>query len=333
MVKGKKRNDLKAETILAKIDPYDIYRFYIGDFTLGRAIHSPLRKDENPSFCVKMSSKSGNIYHIDYAKDDIKGDCFDFVQQMYGLNFDQALKKVAQDFGIIDGTEKYKKIVSTEAKEKALARPKHIHIITRNFSEEELAYWSEYHLTKEDLVRDRIVFAIKQLRISRKVIPNYDKTLRFGYYFNPFWKVYRPLMPKDKKWIFNNTPNDTMYGLENIREGEDILVTKSVKDYLVLRKVFPNVCGVQHESVGAINKTNIELLQKKCKNVYIFFDNDEVGVRSCTYYNQFGFNYVNIPKKYHEENRIKDPSDFVKAFGFDALKDFLAQKSILGLAC
>ncbi len=60
-------NVLNIENILKKISAYDIYRFYTPfSFKISHSYQSPLRKDSDPSFSIKQSKTTGQIYHIDY---------------------------------------------------------------------------------------------------------------------------------------------------------------------------------------------------------------------------------------------------------------------------
>ena len=100
MIKGKIRKKLDKEEILNKITEYDIYRFYLGrDFKIGEALHSPFRKDDNPSFSVKVT-RSGTLHHIDFADTSKSGNCFHLVEQLFNLDYFEAFAKIDKDFGL-----------------------------------------------------------------------------------------------------------------------------------------------------------------------------------------------------------------------------------------
>jgi hypothetical protein len=327
MIKGNPKKPFRYENILDKIDPYYIYRFYLGEeFSTRKNISSPFRPDEDPSFRIKVGT-DGSLFHKDYGDARKAGNCINFVQQLYGISYKEAIEKIENDFGIKKSGKHFERIISEFQKPENLTpkEPDVFEVVTRPFTKEELAYWKQYEITESEL-KANDVYSIKELYKNGQL--KEDHNLRFAYHYDPFWKIYRPYVDKKWKWIWNNTPNDRMYGLENVKGRDKVIVTKSHKDYLVLSSIYPYVCGTQNESEVAINQTNLELLQK-CKEVYIIFDNDAAGVRSCKFYNQYGFKYWNVPQKYYQETKSKDPSDLVKNYGLKELVKLLKDKRII----
>ena len=51
-----------------------------------------------------------------------------------------------------------------------------------------------------------------------------------------------------------NVPLQTSWGLENINEEQNTIITKSLKDYMVVKKVYNHVAGVQNESLAAFSE-------------------------------------------------------------------------------
>jgi hypothetical protein len=327
MIKGVPRKPPKFENLLDKVDPYYIYSFYLErDFNTRRNIKSPFRDDDHPSFRIKVGT-DGGLYHKDYGDATKAGNCINLVQQLFGLTYREAVEKIEADFGLRKGDKKYQRIIEEHKKPENLKprEPDVLEIKPRDFTKEELAYWKQYEITKSELIANN-VYSIGELRKNGELIKDYS--LKFAYHYDPYWKIYRPLVEKKWKWIWNNTPNDRMIGVEKVRGKNKVLVTKSHKDYLVLSSIFPNVCSTQNESQVAINQQNIELLQT-CKEVYIIFDNDRTGIESCKFYNQFGFRYWNVPQRYYQDTKSKDPSDIVKNYGLGELVKLLKSKNII----
>jgi len=327
MVKGTPKKSEKFENILDKVDPYYIYSYYLGNkFSTSRNISSPFREDDHPSFRIKVAS-DGSLFHKDYGDATKAGNCINFVQQLYNISYKDAILKIENDFSIRKNNKEYQRIIADFKKPGNLKQkvPDVIEVISRDFTQEELAYWKQYEITKSELVANH-VYAIKELWKNGKLIE--DSSLKFAYHYDPYWKIYRPLVERKWKWIWNNTPNDRMHGLENVIGQQKVIVTKSHKDYLVLSAIYPYVCATQNESEVAINQQNLEMLQS-CKEVYIIFDNDAAGVRSCKFYNQYGFKYWNVPQKYYQETKSKDPSDLVKNYGLKELIKLLKEKKII----
>lgn len=331
-VSGPVRISLTLENILKRVSEYDIYRYYIGhDFQFGKAFTSPLREDDRvPSFAINVG-RTGNLFHLDYGDPLKRGGCVDFVMQLYGVSFDKALRMIDQDLkvGITSGKGS-QDIIRPRPVIKVEKEPAFIQVVTRKFDSAELAYWNSYHTSEQEL-KENDIYAIKKLYVDRQLIGYTPGTLQFAYLFEDKWKIYRPEMPKDRKWI-SNVPNDYMSGMHRITPGcQKAVVTKSKKDEIVLAKIVPHVCSVQSESIVSINNENISLLRERCGKVYVNFDSDNVGVQACKYYNQFGFGWVNCPWGYTKPNgeAIKDFADLARYYGMQEVISHFKLKGIL----
>lgn len=321
LITGTTREELSADSILKRITEYDIYRRYIGkDFQLGNVIKSPFRREINPS--LLMGNRGGFIHHKDLADGRYKGNCFQFVQQLYNVSYPEALQKIDEDFGLgISGyaTKDYKKITGAYKQPDLTQKTNIIHVKSRKFDPTELAYWNQFHIDLQDL-KDENVYAIKTLWYNRQKWPLRSTDLVFGYLYGDKWKIYWPLKERRLKWLPNNVPNDTMDGLENLLNCNVGLITKSKKDKIVAKKFLsPHTAHCQNESNAAISPENVKYIQGNVKFPYVIFDNDKAGVEACIYYNQFGFNYWNVPQEYRAQD-IKDLAEFVQHYGPEALR-------------
>lgn len=339
MIRGKEKEPLTAEVILQKVDDYNIFRYYLGqDFNFKKKYKSPFRggredKTPNLSFFVRK----GKIFFKDFAGEDA-GDCFAFVMRLFNLNYYEALVRIDRDFGlnirpnaeVVTKIELVKKPAGLHLEQKKL-----LQIVPKPFTKKELSYWGAYPITQEEL-ESKNIYSIEKLYINKRLIPNFNKEIRFAYKFDEYLKIYTPLA-KEFKWI-SNTPNDFMSGFDDIKykiltntQSEKLIITKSVKDELILKKFFPDVCSTQNESSEAINAENINWILRGYEphNVYIAYDNDEPGVKSSTFYTStYGFNYVNVPKIFIRE-RIKDWSDLSKAKGLETVGNYLKIKNLI----
>lgn len=329
-IEGKKKIPLTLKSILERVTEYEIYRYYLGqDFRFKEPIHSPFRRDSNPSFAV-MVTRRGFLHHMDFGDSSIKGNCVDFVKQLYSVDYYEALRRIDSDMGLgIRGKLKDYKTVVREFAAPETKAEKFIQVVTRRFNTDELKYWAEFYITEEELKANH-VYAIKQLFIDRQR-KALGEGLSFGYLFEDKWKIYRPLASKEEKFAINNVPNDRMSGMHRITEGCNIaVVTKSKKDEILLAKFLPHVCSVQSENTVVINKENISLLQKRCGKTFINFDSDKTGIEACTYYNQFGFGWVNCPHGYTKPDgtKIKDFSDLAKYYGMEIVINHFKMKGI-----
>lgn len=333
MITGKKKKLLTPEEILKRITPYDIFRYYMGStkWELNEATYSPFREESNPSFLI--GNRQGDLSFIDFADTDKRGDCFAFVQKLYSLpTFNDALRLIDKDFGlgISDSSNlgRYEKIVSSY-KQPEQVKEKHysvIQVVTRKFTNEELAYWNEYYQDIDDLRREH-VYSIDKVFLNRKRFPLKDTELRFGYLYDDKWKIYRPFSEKRNKWTPNNVPITAMDGKDNILNCHTAFITKSKKDFLLIKKIFPCVCAVQNEGIGCFSKENVEYIKANSDRQILGFDSDVPGVRSSQQITKmYDFGYCNVPRSLLPE--IKDFAEWGRVKGLKEIENYFVKKGL-----
>jgi hypothetical protein len=334
MIQGDIKVRLTPQAVLNKISEYDIFRYYMPDknWKLNQATFSPFRSENNPSFVI--GNKRGTLSFIDFADTSKRGDCFTFVKMLYNLgSMDEVLRMIDKDFGLgfLPGTstDRYKTIQKEYKQPEDLGkRYSLIQVVTRKFTQEELAYWNEYYQSLDDL-RANSVYSIKDLYLNRKKFPLKDTELRFGYLYDGHWKIYRPFGDKKSKWVPNNVPITTMDGKEDIKNCRVAFINKSKKDYMVMKKVFSCCCAVQNEGVACFSDENVEYLKANSDRQILSFDADDVGVRNSQMITKlFDFEYANVPRKYLSEG-IKDWADLAKEHGLRAIISYLNEKKLL----
>jgi hypothetical protein len=333
MITGERRIRLTPQAVLQKISEYDIFRFYMPEkgWKIYQATFSPFRQENNPSFLI--GNRKGFLSFIDFADTSRRGDCFTFVKLLHNLStMDDVLRMIDRDFGLgflpNTATGDYKVITKAyKQPEEVGKRYSLIQVITRKFTNEELAYWNDYHQSLDDL-RANNVYAIKKLYLNKQLFPLKDTDLRFGYYYDGCWKIYRPFADKKSKWVPNNVPITAMDGKEDISNCKIAFINKSKKDYMVMKKVFPCCCAVQNEGLGCFSDGNVEYLKANSDRQILSFDSDETGVHNSKQITElFNFEYVNVPRKYLSEG-IKDWADLVKAYGYYPVENYLRQKGL-----
>lgn len=344
MVKGKivehfkeDNNTLNIENILKRITAYDIYHFYTPfPFKLGRDYSSPLRTDKNPSFSIKQSKTTGQIYHIDYARTEepFSGNCFQYIKGLYRCDFNSALEHINTDFQLGLGGQlllpnaKYLEITKKYEQPEKIIQYKRIDVFHRKMNNEEIAFWNRRFINTDELNRNYI-FGFDRLFLNGQRITNPKNMLRFAYFFPKLnrWKIYIPYADKKKgeyKWI-SNLPIDVVECLNCLNPDKIALGSKSRKDRILLQKFVPETFSGQNESEVAFSPEDIKYIKNHSKRVILFFDNDEQGVKSCKFYNKFGLEYINLPK----DLDAKDPDEMVVKYGIDALEIFLRNKKII----
>jgi 5S rRNA maturation endonuclease (ribonuclease M5) len=311
MIKGTIKFKINLEKILEEVSEYDIYKYYLGrDFTIGKNIESPFRKDSTPSFCIYVGFE-GRLRHIDYGQDEYNGNCVSLVMQLYGLQYGEAIQRIYEEV-VKNGTYK-----NTDIYVDTVAKQKHIQVVSKAFTLEELNYWRQYEITEKEL-KDNKVYSISRLYIDRVRIYNYNSELKFAYIFdNKYVKIYTPY-PTDKSYKFiTNAPIDQISGLDRCTGGDRVFICSSKKDEMVVRKL-DHACSSQNESKFSINPATIALLKSRYKDVYLWFDQDRAGHEAAEYYeSEYGLKSTFIP----EELKAKDPSDLVQSKGLQSLKE------------
>lgn len=334
MIKGQRKIELTPNSILRMITDFDIFNYYINErgWRIGQAMLSPLRNESSPSFIV--GNAGGFLHFLDFGTGK-KGDCFEFVKEKFHMtSLDDVLKKIDYDFGLGISSSSHNvgnyKVITAEYKQPESLGKRYsvIQCVTRKFTKEELDYWAEYHQTEEDL-RANNIYSIKEVFLNRKRYPLGINEIRFGYFYEGgWWKIYRPFASKKSKWI-SNVPLTTATGLENLCLGHNTLITKSLKDYMVCRKVYPFTCHVQNESIFAFSNETVEYINTHSKGVYYNGDSDEAG-KAASYIitEAFGWKHINSPDRLLPE--INDLAGWARKEGLEALGKHFKEKGIYG---
>lgn len=324
--------NLSKENIKEKVSDYDIFEHFCPyPFTLNGSINSPLREDRNPSFSIRL--KNGYYYFIDFTTGD-RGDAFDFVMRLHGIGFSEALALISTEMKL-DLSDPNSPVSNRKRVEvdniSASFDEKLIQFKKRAFTRDDLHWWASYGIDYFDLssLPDVKVYSVERYWIDKK-LSYISNGICFAYHFENIDKVklYHPLAKKDKgemKWI-SNVPLKTMYGMDGIQNCEKGIVTKSLKDLLVLRKVFPCVCGTQNESLASISDENMKYLTNNIGKIFIHGDSDNAGKEySKLLTSQFGFSHINTPD-YLLKFGVNDFADWAKRDGIDAVAYFLKLK-------
>jgi DNA primase len=335
-VNGMKRAmPIKTDSILEKVSEYDIFRYYMphSEWKPNIVTFSPFRNEKNPSFMI--GNKHGRLTFIDFGDTSRRGSCFDFVMMIHNItDYQEALKLIDRDLGLGlsrgTNTNVYKHIVKEYKQPIKTAKTySHIQVITKKFTNEELAYWAQYHQDIEDLKANN-VYSISKVYLNKQLFPAPIGELRFGYLYGDKWKIYRP-HAKDKrsKWVPNNVPITAMDGKDDIKQCDVAFINKSKKDYMVMKKLFPCSCAVQNEGLGCFSPENVEYIKSNSASQILSFDSDVTGVENSQQITQmFDFGYCNVPRKYLSEG-IKDWADLAKVHGMKAIEEYLLSKELI----
>jgi len=322
-MKLEKREELiTKEYLFSKISEYDVYRYYIGEFTIGQSRKSPFHKDNNPSFGIYM--KDGKLYHKDFADDVYRGDAINLVEQLYSLDMNKAIKKIAKDFGITEGKDESARITSQYVKP-FMDQKKHsfIQVTVRKFNQADGNYWKQFGISSAQLKEDN-VYPLKEAWINRHRCPVLKDELAYVYRYDEGYKLYFPNRPKEDRWK-SNIPLTIVENKKVIQGADRVIITKSKKDRLLLSRYLDNVVNVQNETRACFTESFVEELRGK--EVWINYDSDEAGIKNCIRITEeFKYNYINVPRSYLP---IKDFADLYRVYGEEALLNELKSKNLI----
>lgn len=313
---NKKSVPITMEEILTKVSEYDIYSAYIGRFNIGHIYNSPFRKDKNPSFGVFRSKKTGELLFKDHGS-GICGNVIKFVSTITGLtNYNDILNRIVTDLRITNNTVLN---VSRQPKETGETI---IGVVRQDFTKTDLEYWQTFGIKKKTLEKFN-VDSIKYYLCNGIVKGIYkpDNPMFSYKVFNKF-KIYRPLGNKYTKWR-NNLSEYDIQGYEQLPETGDLLIiTKSLKDVMVLYEMGYNAISPSSESTFIPDKA-LKVLKKRFKRVIINFDRDIPGVRYMRSISlKTGLHGLLIHKSFNS----KDISDAVKTNGFEKIKTWIKKE-------
>lgn len=323
-------NLLSFDTLLEKVEPYKIFAFYLGkDLKLNNVIHSPLRKDNKPSFSLHFS-KSGYLYYNDWATGDWGGPV-QFVMKLFQLpDMYSAASKINFDMnlGLLDDRmtsnsqtryQGYATHFSQEEIEKIAKNTSiNIKIKQREWSSDDLKYWAQFGITKEILTFYNVFPCEKVFVNSNVVYVENKRVFKPAYAYVYFkdgqysYKIYQPLTP-ESKWM-SNVDVSVLQGWDQMPEKHRVLIiTKSQKDVMTLRSLGIPSVATQGELMGV--KPHIyEQLKQRFEEIYLLFDFDYGGVKGTQKLRKLipELKFFFIQSFATRSNEFKDISDFRK---------------------
>lgn len=276
----KELKELNVKNILNIISQEDIYKYYLPkEFKFNVPFSSPLRVDKVPSFVIGGSNK--NYRYKDFATGDT-GNCFNFVMNLYNINFNNALIQIVSDLNIRSYFIIPNSSLTLSTKKAEYKNPgKSLHIgetilkiKRREFNQYDYDYWNSYGISPQYLKIGRIVaishyFLNDIMYIAERYSYAYiekkdDKTT---------YKIYQPFS-KYKKWLSGNDYSTIELWDLLPKKHKYLIITSSRKDALgiIENEKLPSI-AFQSEMVIP-KKVIIEQLSERFENIFILYDND-----------------------------------------------------------
>lgn len=313
---------ITKELIESKITQETLMETYYGVSIRKGLFKSTMRYDKNPTVSY-YKNKNGRLIVKDFGS-DFCGDWIYVVRNKFNCSYQKALQIVANDFNIIHIPNLEKNQVKysnkiIENKEESL-----IQVEIKEFNDYELNWWKSYGISKDTLKKFK-VFSCKNVFLNNNLFHLYkNKQLIFGYYGGSYsnieyWRIYMP--NKTPKFI-SNWKSTKIQGASQLSKngGEYLIIQKSLKDVMCLYEFGIQSIAPCSENLF-INKSILEKLKLKYKNIIVWYDTDIAGISNLQKIRKQypELKYFFIPRHYN----VKDFSDFYKKYGKEKAKLFL----------
>ncbi len=322
--------DLNLDYIYKRLTQKQILEHFLDDtIEFKKFILSPLRKENNPSFSFKLTPKNDIIW-TDWGTGET-GDTIKFIEKLYGCNHQKALEIIydkllneKNELYIISDNSLRSSQVSDSENYRRTTRRSSIIIKDQLFTAADKSYWNSYNISLQTLVKYD-VYSVKYLWYEGNLIKTYSSNnpiyaYKFTYDGNTTYKIYMPFEAKSKKWLSNTTKRD-IQGYSQLPEKDTLLIiTKSLKDVMVLNELGYSAIAPQAESINVEEKF-IDKLYNRFDNIIVFYDNDITGMyQAKKLKKQHNLPNIQIPKEIYN---VKDISDFCKKYGIYETREFL----------
>lgn len=319
---------ITKELILSRFSEEQIMEFYLHVPIKKGLFRSPLRKDREPT-CSFYRNRKGELIFKDFATGQHLN-IFGVVQSLFGCDYFDSLKIIANDFGIVRDSSLIKNVGKINQnpiriKDKEMSK---IQIEIQDFTDLELKWWAKYGITL-DILKKFNVFSCKHVFLNDQLFAKSQQHCPiFGYYGKKYqgYELWRCYFPKRTSFRFiTNWPSKKIQGYDQLpKKGKLLIITKAMKDTMCLYSMGISAIAPNSET-QFISDIMLEDLKKRFDNIVVLYDNDLTGI-----------SFMNKIKKKHPELIYtwiprhlgsKDISDFYKDNGrhktLNLIKDFI----------
>lgn len=307
---------ITKELILSRFSEEQLMEYYLHIPVKKGLFRSPLRRDKQPT-CSFYRNKSGTLIFKDFATGQHLN-IFDVVQSIFKCDYFEALRIVANDFGIVRDNALHKNpgkinLNPIKIKDKEISK---IQIEVQEFTDSELKWWGKYGISK-DILKRFDVYSCKHVFLNGQLFAESQQHCPiFGYYGKKYQglELWRCYFPKRTSFRFiTNWPSKKIQGYDQLpKKGKLLVITKSMKDSMCLYSCGITACAPNSENLFIPDKV-LEDLKNRFENIVVLYDNDRPGLYNMAKIRKEHpeLTYVFIPKRYGS----KDISDFYKDHG------------------
>lgn len=244
-------------------------------------ITNPLRPDSHPGCYLRWYNNT--IFLTDFAYPKYNGyTCVHAVADIKGCNLTHAASLIMSKFlhGYdVDLGNRFS-AVSTGIKKKETSKHKDFFFEPYTYDGksaytiQDKQYWSVRGVTANQL-RKYNVYSIKKWYCNDRVI--YPSRPSYAYYFphDGATKIYSPSESKEHRFPYASVGKNHIWRTSEVVTSDMCIITKSLKDLMVLENALPYVDIYAFQNEGVI-PDNLDKF-KSYDRVFIFYDNDRAG--------------------------------------------------------
>lgn len=310
---------------LYKVIPEEtLWSQYFGITTVPCKINAPYRQDNNPSLSIFLD-KENKIRFKDFGTNQ-SGDILDLLSLVWCIPQSEVIDRVLN--------AKYKNgtIVKSSYSRKIHRGPSlsNIQVKVREWRPYDLEYWKSYGISLNWLNFGQ-VYPISTIFFTDSLgnTKSYPAE-KYAYCYVErkdnavTLKIYQPFS-KTNKWMNKHDASIWDLWTQLPKEGDKLIITSSRKDALCLWEN-TGIPAVALQGEGYIPKKHVvEQLKHRFNKIFVLYDNDvqadenygrKDGEKLCSL---FDLTQIEIPTSYE----AKDPSDLVKKWGIETLKNII----------
>ncbi len=306
--------NISLEEILTKVSEEELFKYYTNGLPSDTISLSPLRKELKPSFiygCIDNKWK-----FKDFGNDE-SGNIIDFIRSKYKCTYSESLNIIVNDFNILNRKVQYFPEILGKEATLSSRKKKTIKIRTSNWNSFYLDYWYEYGISKQTLEYFNVFPITHYWVYGEKGYRQVKCYKAYAYLIEEYFKILDISPNVFQKWA-TDCPKDVWQGYDKIPNGgETIIITKSLKDIMVLYECGITSVAPQNE-ISIFPENIIKLLKRKFTNVILLYDNDETGYKT----SKKASEKYKIPRIF-VPNNIKDISTYSKEFGIIKTKEIM----------
>lgn len=296
--------------ITNRVSELDILTLYFDFSHLPCVVCSPFRKDKKPSF--EVYTKDDKVLFFDFATRESYS-IISFLCKFWNLSYSDVLQKIGNDISKISKTDR----VKFQKKGESLKKKDFVlKVKTRDWFQYDIQYWNMFGIpinwVKHADVHP-ISFQIYEYEDHRSVF----RCDKFAYAFHEYKdgldliKIYQPFNKNGWKWISSFRGGIISLWDKLPQKGKIVCVCSSLKDALCLW-ANTGIPSIAPQGEGySLSEDIVNELKQRFEYQFIFFDNDEPGLRfSKNLSEKTGFKNIILPSKYG----CKDISDLMALF-------------------